>query len=253
MIEREEPRPGITLLRMAHGKANALDLEFLRALKEACGAIDTAATRAVVLTGRGTIFSAGVDLYRVLDGGRAYVDEFLPALSAALSALAFLPLPVVCAVNGHAIAGGCILACCGDRVLMADGPGRIGVPELLVGVPFPTLALELVRAATTQGMFRQMVYSGRTLTPAEAVAAGLADRHVPADEVESAAVAAAEELTRIPQATFALSKKQLRQPVRDRVQSSAAAWDREVARLWQGEPARARMREYVEQTLKKKG
>ena len=59
----------------------------------------------------------------------------------------FHPKPVVAAVNGHAIAGGCVLACCADRRIMAQGLGRIGVTEILVGVPFPALAFEIVRFA----------------------------------------------------------------------------------------------------------
>src|SRR3989337_1020547 len=78
MIEREL-NDGILTLRLAHGKASAMDVELLEALAaELDGAADA---RAVILTGTGTIFSAGVDLFRILDGGAAYVDRFVPLLS----------------------------------------------------------------------------------------------------------------------------------------------------------------------------
>jgi hypothetical protein len=103
--------------------------------------------RAVVLTGAGSIFCAGVDLFRVVDEGADYVRRFLPSLADVIRKLFMLPKPVVAAANGHAIAGGCILVAACDYRLMARGGGRIGVPELLVGVPFPAIALEILRFA----------------------------------------------------------------------------------------------------------
>jgi len=73
------------------------------------------------------------------------VAAFLPELRRAFTRLAAFELPVVPAVNGHAIAGGLILAAAADWAVMAEGPGRAGVTELLVGVPFPAVALELLR------------------------------------------------------------------------------------------------------------
>ena len=70
----------ITLLHMAHGKANALDVEFCEALTTQLTALQSSATRAVVLIGAGHIFSAGVDLLRLLDEDATYLQTFLPAL-----------------------------------------------------------------------------------------------------------------------------------------------------------------------------
>ena len=116
----------------------------------------------MIITGTGTIFSAGVDLRRLLDGGSAYLADFLPALDRMLRRLLFLPKPVVAAVNGHAIAGGCVLACACDRRLAARGPGRVGVTELLVGVPFPAVALETMRLVVPPHRLAEVVYTGRT-------------------------------------------------------------------------------------------
>src|SRR5207248_2211327 len=125
--------------------ANAMSLEFCDRLTACFEEIRQSSARAAVLIGEERIFSAGVDLLRVLDGGRPYLRNFLPALSAALAAVFSHPKPVVAAINGHAIAGGCILACACDRRLMVRDAGRIGVPELLVGVAFPAVAMEIMR------------------------------------------------------------------------------------------------------------
>jgi len=133
MIERTL-HDGILTLRLAHRKASALDVEILDALqRELEGAATNA--RALILTGTGSIFSAGVDLFRLTQEGADYVRRFLPLLSCVVRTLFAFPRPVVAAANRHAIAGGCILVLAADARLMAAGSGRIGVPELLVGVP----------------------------------------------------------------------------------------------------------------------
>src|SRR5207253_4831329 len=102
-------------LTMAHGKANAMSTEFCRALTARLAEANSSPARAVIITGQGRMFSAGVDLLRLSEGGAPYVREFLPALNAMFEAVFTCPKPVVAAVNGHAIAGGCVLACAADH------------------------------------------------------------------------------------------------------------------------------------------
>src|SRR5215468_910513 len=181
MIERSQ-HEGVLTLRLAHGKASALDVELLDAL---LGELDGAAedVRAFILTGTGSIFSAGVDLFRLTEGGADYVRRFLPLLSRFVRALFAFPGPVVAAANGHAIAGGCVIVLAADVRLMAEGAGKIGVPELLVGVPFPATALEVVRFAVPRDKVQSLIYTGRTLPPREALTAGLVDEVVAPDDL----------------------------------------------------------------------
>src|SRR5581483_1444643 len=126
MIERSLTE-GILTLQLAHGKASALDLELCSALQhEFESAAESRDVRAVVLTGTGTIFSAGVDLPRLVNSGPKYVQDFVEALDAMLRAMFLFPKPSVAAMNGHAIAGGAIMAWSCDHRLMTGG--RIGVP-----------------------------------------------------------------------------------------------------------------------------
>jgi enoyl-CoA hydratase len=173
MIARSR-QEGILTLRLAHGKASALDVELLDALLHELNSV-TDDVHAVILTGTGSIFSAGVDLFRLTREGADYVRHFLPRLSRSLRALFTFPKPVIAAVNGHAIAGGCVIALACDIRLMAEGPGTIGVPELLVGVPFPTVPLEIVRFAVPRQKLQSLIYTGRTLSAPEALAAGIVD------------------------------------------------------------------------------
>src|ERR1051326_7131978 len=140
MLELQE-RGAVTVVRMTHGKVNALDVELLQAIAATFSGLEPG--RAVVFTGGGRAFSAGVDLKRIGEGGLDYVRGFRPSLSAAVKAVFDHPGPVVAAVNGHAIAGGCVLAAACDLRHMSGG--TIGLSEMRVGVPFPGAAMEVMR------------------------------------------------------------------------------------------------------------
>lgn len=233
MVEQEE-LDGIALVRLAHGKVNALDLELVDAIIETCGELARSSHRAVVLTGAGPAFSAGVDLRRFTTAGDDYLTTFLAVLDTVFEALFTLPQPVVAAVNGHAIAGGCVLACACDRRIMANASGQIGVPELLVGVPFPTAALEVMRHTVGTPRLRDLVVSGVTLSAAMAQDAGLVDEVVNPDDVVDRALAVADELSggRIPADTYRITKRQLRRPTVERIQRHRSLDEAEVIARW---------------------
>ena len=200
-----ETRGKLAVFRMEHGKANAFDLEFCEAITKQLEELGRSSLRGLVITGQGRIFSAGVDLLRVIGGGSVYLRSFLPALKKAFETLFCFPKPVVAAINGHAIAGGCVLACAVDHRLMASQSGRIGIPELLVGVPFPVLALEIVRLAAAPAHFRALVYQGVTLSPEEAIEKGLVDAVVDPERLLEEASALAESLAAVPPEVFAIT------------------------------------------------
>jgi len=251
MIE-QSTNDGIVTLRLAHGKASALDLELLEGLALALAEAGAANARAVILTGTGSIFSAGVDLFRLVDGGREYAERFVPSLSRMLLELFAFPKPLVVAANGHAIAGGCIFTLAADYRLMAAGNGRIGIPELLVGVPFPAAVIEVVRYAVPPQHVHALMFTGMTVLPDEALRLGLIDEVVDAGTLEVRAEDMARHLASLPAAAFALAKRQLRDPAVRRAKRYANEIDDEVRELWSDAATHARVREYLAKTVKKK-
>ena len=246
MIELSE-RDGVALLRLADGKANAMSLDFCEALTARFAALSSA--RAVVLTGTGTIFSAGVDLVRLLEGGAPYIRKFLPTLSTMLVTVFSHPAPVIAAINGHAIAGGCVLACAADRRVMAGNGGRIGVTELLVGVPFPPAAIEIMRCATAPQFFAEAIFGGATCSPIEAVGRGWVHDLVESEGLLDRALEAANALAALPAKAFALSKRQTREPALERMQNREV--DAAVEQIWTAPETLQRVRDYVARTLRK--
>jgi enoyl-CoA hydratase len=248
----EEKQIGsVAVLTLAHGKANALDIELCGELARRFDALAASDVRAVVLTGTGRMFSAGVNLVRLLDGGPAYVRSFLPVLEQAFRSVFFCPKPVIAAVNGHAIAGGCVIACAADRRLMARDAGRIGVTELLVGVPFPPMAFEIMRAATPPRFLHEVIFGAATYAPDEGRERGLVDELVDAAQLHERAMAAAETLAALPPATFTLMKQQVRQPVQDHLTRHADAFNTAANAIWTDPDTPTRIRDYVSRTFKK--
>ena len=233
---------GVAVLTMRHGKVNALDTALCQAL---CDALDQVADRAqaVVLTGTGTVFSAGVDLHRVVAGREAYLASFLPELRRVFTHLATFELPLVAAVNGHAIAGGYILAAAADWILMAEGPGRAGVTELLVGVRFPAIALELLRMRTGDAAARPLITDGATFQTGHALDRHLIDEAVAAGDLASRSLAAARRLAALGPA-FRLTKRQLRLLPLARAQDMAVL-DADVDAAWQAPSTLNRIRSYM--------
>ena len=242
---------GIAVVTIAHGKANVLDVELCEALTKCFEELRASDVKAVVITGQGRMFSAGVDLVRVSSGGADYVRKLLPVMNRMFDAVFFLPKPVVAAVNGHAIAGGCVLTCCADRRLMARGGGRIGVTELLVGVPFPALAFEIVRATVPPRHLAEFTVGGATYEADEALSRGWVDEIMEADALMANVMAAAHRLASLSPVAFAHTKAQMRQPIIERLERSGVAIDKIATEIWVAVETLGHIRDYVARTLKK--
>ena len=242
---------GIAVVTMRHGKANALDIELCGALVTRFAELRGNAAKAVVLTGQGKIFSAGVDLIRVSEGSTDYIHKFLPVRHKLYDTVFHFPKPVVAAINGHAIAGGAVLAACADRRIMARESGRIGVTELLVGVPFPALAFEILRFAVPARHLAEFTLGGATYTTDAALDSGWIDEISEPSELLEDAIAVATELAELAPPAFAQTKMQIRHAVTERMAASGAATDKAVTEIWTAPETLGRIRDYVARMLKK--
>jgi enoyl-CoA hydratase len=249
MIERED-LDSIAILRLAHGKVSAMDIELGEALTRELTDAAAAPIRAVIVTGSGSSFSAGVDLFRVINEGAEYGRRFLPVLDRFLRAAVTLPKPTVAAINGHAIAGGCILAACCDHRIMVEGSGRIGIPELAVGVPFPALPLQIMAARLSDAALRDLVFSGRTVLIDEAKTLGLIDEKCPAGMLLDRAIEAAQRLASIPASAFALTKEAFSTPILHRT-AQLDDLNGRVVEAWMQQPTYDTIRAYLDRTIKK--
>ena len=167
---------------------------------------------AVVLTGREGFFSAGVDLKVAptldADGQRAMVE----GINAIFAGWYGFPRPVVAAVNGHAIAGGLILALCADY-RVGSSEAKYGVTEVKAGVGYPAVAMAVVRAELHAPAARRLVLGADLVEAKEALEAGALDEVAEPDQVLHRATEVARSLSLLPSEAYARTKAQLRGPV----------------------------------------
>jgi enoyl-CoA hydratase len=142
--------------------------------------------RAVVIYGGARVFAAGADIKEMAEAGYAQIAAHSGRLQASLTAVARIPKPVVAAITGYALGGGLELALCADFRVLGEG-ARVGQPEILLGVIPGAGGTQRLPRLVGPARAKDIVYTGRFVAAAEALAMGLADRVVPDAEVCQAA------------------------------------------------------------------
>lgn len=186
---RLEVSDGIGTIRLDRPPMNALNTAVQEGLRVAAAeATATPEVAAVVVYGGEKVFAAGADIKEMADMSYADMAARAGALSSAFDAIARIPKPVVAAINGFALGGGCELAlACDWRVVAQDA--RLGQPEIKLGVIPGAGGTQRLSRLIGPARAKDLVFSGRMVEAAEALRIGLADRVVPAGEVYEQAVA----------------------------------------------------------------
>lgn len=205
-----EQRDAVTVLRLERPPANALGLELARDLEAALDSGTMSAARALVLVGSGRFFSGGLDLKAVPRYSREQQREFLNLLNRLLGRLYGLPIPVVGAINGHAVAGAFILALATDYRIGARGAVQLGLTEARVGIPFPAVPMIILRAEWAPQDIRYSTLWAKTFGPEEAFRRGALDELTPPRGVLDRAIEVARDMTDIPADSYARVKHQVR-------------------------------------------
>ena len=178
---RLERLGGLVRLVLDRPPLNVLDIPMLRELDEVLESLrEDASVNVLLVTGSGRAFCAGVD---IADHTADRVDEMIETFHRVIERLMDLPFPVVAAVNGAALGGGCELALACDVVLARAG-AKLGQPEIRLGV-FPPAAAVLLSRLVGRQAAADLILSGRVIKAEEAVTVGLASRVFPADEFDS--------------------------------------------------------------------
>ena len=207
-----EERTEALLIRFDRPPANAIVLEVARELSEVIGAIaKDPGTKAVVITGTGSFFSGGLDLKQVPKYGRYEQREMIRTINRTARAVYSLPCPVVAAVNGHAMAGGLVLALGCDVRVATSAPCKLALTEVNVGIPFPAAPMKIVTTELPPQTARLLTLTGEALDPSRALALGVVDEVVAPERVLPRALERAAALSALP--GYARIKAQLRQAV----------------------------------------
>lgn len=204
-----EQRGDVAVVRIDRPPANAMSPDMLADGRAVLDELRGAEPAAIVLTGRPGFFSAGVDLKVAptldRDGQRAMVEGINETFLAWYS----FPRPVVAAVNGHAIAGGLILALCADHRI-GNGDGKLGLTELKAGIGYPLAAMTIVKAELSPPVARALALRSELIGHAEGLELDLLDEVVEPAALEDRALAVAEQFAALPREAYARVKEQLR-------------------------------------------
>ena len=174
------------VLRLDKGRGNAIDEPLARDLIKAAGELrDDPSVRGVLLTSaHAKLFSPGLDLVTLIELERRAMERFMLLFAEMVWALYGLPKPMVAGVNGHAVAGGCILALTADHRVLRRGGAQIGLNEVRVGLSLPWSVCELLRASIPPNALTQVALLGRNFAGDEALRVGLADELADAEGFE---------------------------------------------------------------------
>ena len=186
---RLEVTDGVATLRLDRPKMNALDVQMQEEIRAAAAeASERDDVRAVVVYGGERVFAAGADVKEMADMSYTDMIKRSGGLTSAFSAVARIPKPVVAAITGYALGGGCELALCADVRFAADN-ATLGQPEVLLGIIPGAGGTQRLTRLVGPSRAKDIIFSGRFVKADEALAIGLVDRVLPADQVYAEAVA----------------------------------------------------------------
>jgi enoyl-CoA hydratase/carnithine racemase len=192
---RLEVADGVGTIRLERPKMNAISLQVQAELREVCAeATDRDDVRAVVVYGGERLFAAGNDVAEMAEMSYADMVKATRGVSAAATAIADIPKPVVAAVTGYALGGGCELTLAADIRIAAEN-ATFGQPEVLLGIIPGAGGTQRLARLVGPSKAKDMIFTGRFVKADEALAIGLVDRVVPAEDVYTEAVAWAKQFS----------------------------------------------------------
>ncbi|MGD9959593.1 enoyl-CoA hydratase/isomerase family protein [Nocardioides sp.] len=192
---RLEVADGVGTIRLDRPKMNALNAQMQEEIRAAAAeATERDDVKAVIVYGGERVFAAGADVKEMATMSYTDMVKRSGALTSSFSAVAKIPKPVVAAITGYALGGGCELALCADVRIAADD-ATLGQPEILLGIIPGAGGTQRLTRLVGPSRAKDIIFTGRFVKAEEALAIGMVDRVVPAESVYETALAWATQFT----------------------------------------------------------
>ncbi|GAA3750761.1 enoyl-CoA hydratase/carnithine racemase [Spinactinospora alkalitolerans] len=246
-VETDQENPAVAVIRLDRPKMNALNAQVQAEIGAAAaqvGADD--AVRAVVVYGGERVFAAGADIKEMADMTYARMAAHSKRLQDSFTAVAGIPKPVIAAITGYALGGGCELALCADFRVVADD-AKLGQPEIQLGIIPGAGGTQRLPRLIGPARAKDIIYTGRHVAADEALAIGLADAVVPAGEVYSAAVAMAARYADGPAVALRAAKQAVDAGIEVDLDTGLEVERLQFSALFATEDQKTGMRSFVEQ------
>lgn len=251
MLERIDHGGGLAELRLARPPVNALSPELVFALRNRIEAAPREGARALVLSGRPGMFSAGLDVPVLLGLDREAMSAFLLDFFGLMRALAASPIPVVAAITGHAPAGGAVMAIFCDARVMADGDFRIGLNEVQVGLSLPGVIQAGLERVVGARQAERLGVTGRLVGAGEALRLGLVDELAPEERVVERALELARDFLTLPPRAMATTRTHCRRELVELFDARSEATFARFIDDWYSPETQTTLRALVERLKKK--
>lgn len=235
-VHRQDEGQGVTSLTLDRPPANAFSPDFVAELDDAVQAVaDDDDVRAVVVRGNDRFFSGGLDLKALAGGALEALARF--GDHDAIFRLWTLPKPTIAEINGHAIAGGAILALACDVRIAADKNLKVGLNESALGIAFPRGAFEIARYGLDSRHFREVILGGEMYDVQAAHRLGFVSEIVPEDSLRARALEVAQRWGSYGAAAYGYNKRLLQEAHRARIEARGEAELAGLRELWGQHPA----------------
>jgi len=238
----KELRDHIAILRLNSGQINPISSKLIDELSEALVEIKGVAS-GMVLCGGDKFFSAGFNLPELLTFDRQAMGNFFERFNQLCMDLFTVPIPTVCALSGHAVAGGNILALTCDYRYASAEDRKIGLNEVKLGLPVPYLADMMLRQIIGDRFASQMIYSGEFMTFSDAKIIGLVDVLGSADELEDFTLERLSTIANLPGQAFSAAKANKVEEIKKRYEDNYQAKNDEFLDCWFSDQAQKNLRE----------
>jgi enoyl-CoA hydratase/carnithine racemase len=243
---RLEVADGVGTIRLDRPKMNALNVQVQEEIRAAAAEADERDdVKAVVLYGGERVFAAGADIKEMADMSYTDMVRRSGALQSAFSAVARIPKPVIAAVTGYALGGGCELALCADLRYAADN-AVLGQPEILLGVIPGAGGTQRLTRLVGASKAKDIVFTGRFVQADEALAIGLVDKVFAAEDVYAEAVAWARQFEHAASYAVRAAKESIDRGLETDLETGLAIERQQFAGLFATEDRDIGMRSFVE-------
>ena len=240
---RVDKTDGLATVVMVRGKVHAFNEAMIDTVASAFGKLrDDPDARVIVLTGEGSFFSFGLDVPEIYGYSKEDFARFLGKFTALYTDIFAFPKPVIAAINGHAIAGGCMLTNACDYRVMVTGKARIALNEVTFGSSIFAGSVEILQALVGNRNAETVAFTGKMFSAEEALALGLVDRAVGPEALASAVQEVAQEYLQRDLRAYAAIKRLLREPILEQMQRHERDSIRRFIDLWYSPETREKLK-----------
>ncbi len=235
---------GLATVTISRGKVNAFSEPLVEEIDKCFADMQAdPAVKGVILRGTGNFFSFGFDVPEFLSYSKTEFTRFITKFGDLCTRVYLFPKPVVAALNGHTVAGGCVLALPCDYRIMVRGKAKIGLNEITFGAPMFTNCVEILRSLVGDRQAERILLLGRLYSAEEARTLGLVDEAVDEVDFEERAKKIAREFTEKDSEPFRIVKRLIRKPVAERIAQGGEQSIREFVDVWYSEKTWRKLQE----------